>query len=363
MSKRTDNRMGWIRNIDELDKAEAQSYYVEYEIASEVYIPGLLDYEDGKILCGPMTFDKDNRGLYKYALKVKLKYLEGKFDYKRASTKGYLFKEGIPGELIAVLSFYFQARFYLLAAYTGELKNTGLKTKLEYDPIYRPCFPTFDPSPFPEGQRNFAKGLPNFLDGLIKVHEKYHQYLILAFHHYSMALRQFGVNEEMVFIRLVSAIEVLTKWIQLDKSDDLFWGKDFQDIIKSEQLSDQEIFELKNLFDNRKSKVKFTRFVEQYSKGFFKGGNYKAPHARIKKKDLSKTLSAVYDSRSDYLHSGETMFLSLPMRGGEKWDTDPSLGMIIDNRSFPARKKLPYGSFFQKLVRHCLLQFLKDISP
>jgi hypothetical protein len=354
--------MGWIRNIDKLNKADTKSYCAEYEIASEVYIPGLLDYMKEKILCGPMTFNKDHRGLYKYALKVRYAQFEGKFDYKRASAKGYLFKEGIPGELLALFCLYFQARFYLLAAFSGELDPKGLKIKLEYDPIHKPCFPTFDPTIYPDGKRNFAKGLPDFLDQMAKIPEKYHQQLILAFYHYSMALKEFGVNEEMVFIRLVSAIEALSKWVELKKDDDLFWGRDFQDIIKSKQLSNEEISEVKNLFDVRKAKLKFERFVEQYSKGFFKGGKYKAPHTRIKKGDLSKTLSAIYDSRSDYLHRGETMYLSQPMRGGEKWDTDPTFGMIIDNRRFPAKKKLPYGSFFQRLVRHCLLEFIKEIS-
>ena len=56
------------------------------------------------------------------------------------------------------------------------------------------------------------------------------------------------------------------------------------------------------------------------------------------------------------------MYLSHHMRGAKKWgwDTDPSLGMIIDNRTFSKSMKLPYGSFFQKLVRHCLLEFIKE---
>jgi len=354
--------MDWIRNIDKLNKCDTKSYYVEYEIGSEVYIPGLLNYMEGKILCGPMTFNKDHRGLYKYALKVKFQRFECKFDYERAFKKGYLLKEGIPGEILALFSFYFQTRFYLLATFLEELSHKGLKNKLEYNPIYRPYFLTFDPKLYPDGKRNFAKGLPGFLDRITRIPEKYHQQLILAFHHYSMALKEFGVNEEMVFIRLVSAIEALSKWVQLKKDDDLFMGKNFQDLVKFELLSNNERSELKNLFKTRKSKLKFKQFVEQYSKGFFKGGNYKAPHTHIKKKDLSKTLSAIYDSRSDYLHKGETMYLSQPIRGGEKWDTDPSFGMIIDNRRFPARKKLPYGSYFQRLVRHCLLEFIKKIS-
>ena len=44
MIRQNDNRMGWIRNIDILNKGGTQSYHAEYEIASEVYIPGLLDY-------------------------------------------------------------------------------------------------------------------------------------------------------------------------------------------------------------------------------------------------------------------------------------------------------------------------------
>jgi hypothetical protein len=183
----------------------------------------------------------------------------------------------------------------------------------------------------------------------------------LACYHYARALREFGIDEEMVFIRLVSAIEAVIKWTKLQERDDLFNGKHFNDIIRSEALSNQERRELKKLFDVRKTQLRFKRFIEYYSKGFFKGGNFKAPHTRIRKADLNKTLDAIYSSRSKYLHEGETMYLSMPMRGGDKWDTDPTFGMVIDNRQFPGDQKMPYSSFFQRLVRHCLLEFINDI--
>jgi len=56
------------------------------------------------------------------------------------------------------------------------------------------------------------------------------------------------------------------------------------------------------------------------------------------------------------------MFLSRPFKGGEKWDTDPTSGMMVDNRSFSARQKLPYAWFFEGLVRQCLLNYLKGNS-
>ena len=45
---------------------------------------------------------------------------------------------------------------------------------------------------------------------------------------------------------------------------------------------------------------------------------------------------------SNYLHNGEAMYLSQFMSNPRGWDTDPSLGMIIDNRKFTQSKKLPY---------------------
>jgi hypothetical protein len=56
------------------------------------------------------------------------------------------------------------------------------------------------------------------------------------------------------------------------------------------------------------------------------------------------------------------MFLSQPIKGGEKWDTDPTHEMIVDKRSFSASQKLPYAYLFEGLVRQCLLNYLKANS-
>jgi hypothetical protein len=96
-----------------------------------------------------------------------------------------------------------------------------------------------------------------------------------------------------------------------------------------------------------------------HSSGFFKGGNLKAKHLKIRRAGLGKVLGTIYAARSNYLHAGEPMFLSQPIKGGEKWDTDPTIGMIADNRSFTAGQKLPYAFFFEGLVRHCLLNYLR----
>jgi hypothetical protein len=359
-----DNRMGWCINIDKLEHDDMPYSIDEYELASDSYIPGIFDYRNGKILCGLSTFTMDSNGMYKYLLKIKFAG-QSSFvpPYKKATNKGYAFKDGVPGELISIFSLYFQCRFFLIAAYFGDLTATGLKVKQEFRPHLQLFRPYFDPSFYPEGNRNFGLGLSDFLDQIKRIDAKYHQQIVLACFHYARALREFGIDEEMVFIRLVSAVEAVSGYINLNKRDDLFSGRDFEEIIKSDMLSVDEKIELNSLFDNRKAKRRFKRFFELYSGGFFKGGNFKAPHTRVKKADLSRTLDAIYDSRSDYLHNGEAMFLSsFFMKGGEKWDQDIFFEIIIDRRKLARRKKLPYSSFFQRLVRYCLMAYIKEIS-
>ncbi len=53
---------------------------------------------------------------------------------------------------------------------------------------------------------------------------------------------------------------------------------------------------------------------------------------KIRRPDLGKVLKSIYDARSRYLHVGEPMYLSRPMRGGEKWDAEPSLGRGLAER-------------------------------
>jgi hypothetical protein len=97
----------------------------------------------------------------------------------------------------------------------------------------------------------------------------------------------------------------------------------------------------------------------EHSSGAFGGGNWKAKHLKIRKERAPAILKAIYGARSDYLHNGEPMYLSQFMGPSRGWDIDPSLGMVADNRRFNPDKKLPYASWFENLVRTCLLNYLK----
>jgi gamma-glutamylcyclotransferase len=136
-------------------------------------------------------------------------------------------------------------------------------------------------------------------------------------------------------------------------------AEEIEKLISESKLPTEQKTELKIIFDVRKSRKKFIRFIEQHCQGFLKGGNFKARRLKITRKNLGKVLDTIYKARSAYLHSGEPMFLSMPIKGGEHWDTDPSVGMIIDRRHLKGSQKLPYAHFFEGLVRQCLMNFLK----
>ena len=356
-----DNRMNWIRNLEILASG-CQQYTVEYELGSECYIPGLLDYGEGKIICAPMSTEESRDGLWLYNLV--LQYPSGPHDRNvQADEKGYYFKDGILGELLALLSVFFRCRFFLISSrMVPDNARQGMTLKTEYPFLRVKCNPDIHPPLFGAGNKNLAYKFPGFLDLVKTLDQSSHQRFILACHHYARAIKEVGVDTEMVFIRLVSAVETLSKDIQLTRKDDVLDQRGVADLIATSKLSAENRNELQSVFDVRKSRKRFIRFVEEHCSGFFKGGNFKARHTKIKKANLPKILDTIYRARSKYLHAGEPMFLSTPMRGGEKWDTDPTLGMIVDNRSFPASQKLPYTYFFEGLVRHCLLNYLANNS-
>jgi hypothetical protein len=131
MADTNDNRMGWIRNLESLASA-AQQYTVEYELGSECRIPGLLDYADGQIICAGMNTEESRDGLWLYNLIFH--FPTGPHDVKRkADEKGYYFKDGVLGELLALMSLFFRCRFYLISSRLLPGNSTqGMTIKTEY---------------------------------------------------------------------------------------------------------------------------------------------------------------------------------------------------------------------------------------
>ncbi len=358
--------MSWVRHIDCVKfRKKKDQYFEEYEIATECRITGGLDYEKGLISCSFLTFEKDENGLYKYLLRIKSATHGEQNDsrYLDVHKSGYYFKEGVAEEFISLFSLYFQCRFYIVA--TSTIFSNGQKHRSERYLKYRRTEGGIHPTIFSDKTRSFSVGLVEFLDKIRSLPTEFHQDFLWASFQYLQSLRQVSLDTEMVFIRLVSAVEILSKYIDMDSSVDIFSAREIHEIVDVTSLSKEQQDKLKEIFSVRNSKLRFVSFIKKYCTRFFKGGKSRAEHCKIRKDALVPTLKTIYSARSAYLHSGESMYLSMPLRMKEArtWDTDPSMGMTIDNRSFSGSQKLPFAHFFESLVRHCLLNFLKDKQP
>ncbi len=355
-----DNGMQWILALEECEKNEDnQEYFVEYEICSEARIPAVLEYGNGFLQCHIFQ-ELDEKGLYTYLVRIKHIQKEYKFDWSSYSKKGYYFENGLIGEILAIFSVYFQARFYLKAQITGDLK---FRQRSEYNFQYKRSASFSNFEMFSKQDRYWAEkggGVSLFLDKIRTINEDYHQNLIQSFFWYTEAIKEIGTDPQLFFIKMVSSAEALLRFIKI--SPDALEEK-INKVIEV-GFTKKEADEIKNWFKNRKIGQRFLIFFQKYSTGFFKGGKKRASHCFIKKPELKENVRRIYRARSKYLHEGKNMYVSSDLRGDDAkfYDKDPSRGMFIDRRNIPEGEKLPRTRWFERITNHCLKNFVEELS-
>jgi len=356
-------RMLWIRNLEAVTSA-ASTYVVEAELGSELQIPGLLSYADGAVLCGPTTVEPDTTGLYKYVLRLRVPRPAHETDFPteplpQGTRRGYLFREGPVGELVALFSLQLQTRFFVLSTSERGLTHHDLPLKTEFAPLRGRIGRQLDAVVFAHADRNLCRDLVPFLDEIRSVSSKYHLEVAIAANHYARALREIGIDEEMVFVRLVSAIERAAAEQAIP--DDPLSDKSLDELVAVNTLADEQVEELRKLFQTRRTKSRFIAFLQEYSAGFFDAEQREPAHTQVTRENLTVVAAAVYDARSGYLHNGDPMYLSRPMAQFPDWHMNPSVGMTWQERSFKAAQKLPRADFFHRLVRHCLIAWIRRL--
>ncbi|MBP7671189.1 hypothetical protein KA119_02765 [Candidatus Gracilibacteria bacterium] len=356
-NREVDSRMNWILHIEEVNSSKTKSaYYTEYEICSEVRITGQLNYKDDSIRC-QLLEEKNAKGLYTYQLTVKHIEKEYKFNRNNYSNEGYYFEEGLVGELLAIFSVFFQCRFYLKTSCT----NSGFRYRYKF--TYSQPEKLINYEMFTNQNRNWCNqnnNLEDFLNKIISLNQKYHQKLINSFFWYAEGIKELGINSQLFFIKMTSCIEPLLKFTPNKKSNDL--ERKVTNLIRKSIFNNSETEELENWLKNRNIKKRFVNFIAKYSKGFFKSGRRKRKNSHIYKSKLNEFTKIIYNARSKFLHEGTPMYLSMePNIDSEKHvDIDGTLGMMSDRKKFNTKEKLPRPRWFERIVNHCLQNFIEE---
>jgi hypothetical protein len=252
-----------------------------------------------------------------------------------------------------LVSLKLQARFFLLPTSLRELSSHGLPFKDEHTLYRGNAGQHLDRIIFAIGDRNLANDLPEFLDSIRALPEENHLEVVATAAHYANALQEVGRDEEMVYVRLVSAVEVLAR--DQPTPADALEGKRAVDVLKPEVLPPQVQEEFEKLLQTRRTKMRFVAFLQEYSREFFAGELTEPKHTQVTPGTLAEVARTVYDARSGYLHNGDPMHLPLRMGNIHHGHLDPSFGGIEQDRRFTEKQKLPYTDFFHRLVRHCIM--------
>lgn len=349
----SDNRMRFIRLLDDTG---AREYCVDYEFASEARIAGQLNYAGDNLILRLLTTESDRDGLLKYTLSLSAP-AEYKLPQFPGTKDGYHFDGDGAKEILSLTSLYLRCRFFLIAQTSRAIGGPPL-IKTEYGFSYINPRKSADSALFDEAGRNFV-ALNDFFDQVRILPEPLHHRFANSVRLYALALREIGTDDQLAYLHLVSAIEILSKYQTLSDEEDPLASCMAQIQSVLDGASVEANGDLSSLFENRKTMLKFCCFIQEHSPAAIpEKPTEGALENKVYQDNLFDTLKKVYRARSKFLHEGASMYLSYQGATANSCDFDASVGQTVDNREFNPADKLPNIIFFENLVRTCLLDYL-----
>lgn len=201
---------------------------------------------------------------------------------------------------------------------------------------------------------------------------------ILAVRFYHQAIEIIETATDMAYINLVSSIETLCQDLSTEtkKLEEIDQG--LAAAIKKISSCDlRKDIEKRILKREPFIQNKFVNFIKNNIDASFWTYNKRPQHGRIEPVDLDRILKNIYQQRSNFLHSGtpfpEYIYLTdrMPDISHLKYDQayimhrlyqeeiPVGLGITSGSRSWQPSEYIPYPHFFERLVRHVLLNYLK----
>ncbi len=375
LDSNTDNRMRWIRELERrkalTEISDFTRYFETHEFVSECEISGFLDYDGGLLSCWWTGGNSYLPSLQTFALKLDLPTAE---EIKRSTEGDPIFtaaedgyhSRSIEDELISLLSVWLHTRFFLVQCTVGEVSRTSISRR-HGDPFTYPACKNNS-----QKKSNLFKGTSKkvkknvasakaMLDAVRRLSTNQHRQFYLACSHYADAVRLIGYENEIAYIRLVSAIEVLAYSEKLE-NDEL--PEKLKSIIKNNKdfFSGTENVELLSFLKQRKIGFKFVQFLIKNSEGYFEGHPTTPDNAWVTAATLGEYAKAIYKARSRFLHEGEPLLMpeEYNIKKTDERGCDLGIGVpfLRDQRKFTPTEKIPTVLFFEELVRHCLLNYL-----
>lgn len=345
--------MQWVRHLAAFEAGEPTTV-VHADVASEARVTGILNIGSEFLLVGPSTTQRDIDGLYKYDMLVRV---PNGGSYEPGTRRGYAIQGDCVDEIAALLSLHLQARFYVLSTREGNLSAMGMSRRVERHNTRGQYGVAVDATVFSNEVRVLDAMTGELFRRVRHLPAQEHLSVALAVTHYAAALRELGVDHDMVFVRLVSAVEAIAAH---EEVTDSLSGYSLADLIRADALDQEMLDDLELALSARKGRLRFTSVLSRGGQSFLANEAREPAHTQVTPDNIADVVGAIYRARSAYLHEGTPMYHSTMGGLNPAWHTDPSVGIQIDQRTFRAKDKLPKASFFHRLVRHCVLEHINE---
>lgn len=342
-----DQKMLFIKNIDDLENENPDFNTTEYEVLTDSFTVGQLTF-------GPYFFTIWEFGMKREGEKRKLclrikEINQFSNDIVNVTNKnGFYHGGGIAEELVALSSLALHGRYIL-----GPIVREN-----DMPRMYSTNSGRIDNS-LVIGRKNLGE-LSQFFELVKGLNVEYHLKFILAVRLYHQALLVIENQPDIAYLNFVSAIETLCQddsieevtLSQIDErlsslvesiEDDTLRNKISKAIIKKER------------FLNRK----FVSFIMKYTDESFWERPDRPEHGRIDPQYFENILKRIYGERSKYLHTGEPFQKTIFFPPSLNEEMPLGLATMVRGKRWEIKDYIPHPHFFEKLVNHVLVNFLK----
>lgn len=334
--------MYFLRNIEFLKKEDVESQSTEYEVITNAHIVGEWDF-------GPYRF-----GIWEFESKQEGE--ERKLFLKITDTRepeyGFYISRLIAEEIIFLASLF-------------------LHRSLQLGPIIR-----IDDTPYYSREshrrarawldKSLVSGKSN-LDELNKsivliqgLKKEYHQRFRLAVRLYHQALSLIETQPDIAYLNLISAIETLSQDFDIGDVSISDINIKLARLLESIKESELRIQIIQSILKSEKFiRRRFREFILNHIESSF-WLRKKPDTGAIKREDLPRILNNIYDQRSKTLHDGDPFppwVYQDPTR--YEWEIPTALSISFGEKKWLPKEFIPYPHFFEKLVNHVLITYLK----
>ncbi len=340
-----DKRMLLIRNLQRAAE-DAESVTIEYQVFADAHIVGAMEYGPYYFIIWEIT-NKPSGEERLLCLRVTQLPAWKDESWKTASKSGYFHGGGIASELVALASLFLRRRLKL-----------GPETRVGNQPSMITVEKAWKDKELIHGSSNL-ESLREGLELARGLDDSLHQSFILAARLYQQALELVEVRPDWAYLNLVSAVETLLPHHEPTMKQSLKnWDSELAGL--TAQIPDAKLREAieDRILEGKFVARRFVDFVVTHTEPTFWELPNRPASGEIKPDELPELLRRIYKQRSRTLHDGEPFppYACEPPLMNEEV---PRHMITIGERKWEASECIPNVQFFERLVNHVLLNFLR----